>query len=352
MKRIIYLDIIKGFAILLVVLVHVLQRMINDFNDTFYASFLIVLTLPIIFFISGCTHSLKTPFKIKHLPYESLKHAFNYFWPFFTFIVLRILIYQQWDNLKDAFDTLMQTPVSGLWVLWLLSFISVLTDIGLCISSYIPKSKNIIVSSILILGLFILVVLRANFVIVSDYSIGFDYFMIYTPIYILGFVIFPTIQKINLSRFVSLLLIFTNLLLIITCVNEYPIYGLVTYFEYYNVVYVINIFPLLMYMGIINLIKSKKVKILPTLGKYSLEIYYVHLMILKAFIFINLNNLILNILTFIGLFLLSILGSLLIVLLSYYIPFIHALIFGRSYSKYKFEKCIFSKIKKLLIFEN
>ena len=325
-KRIVTIDFIRGFAIIFIVLVHVLQRCVPNFSYNFLISFFIVLSVPLYMFVSGLAYSYKNYITIKQLPYQILKKTFNYFWPFLLFLILKTYMIGRWANLSEAFGDVIPSTSYGLWILWILLFISIITEIGLCLAKFAPQYKNYFVVSLLVVGMIILYYLRINHIIVYLDAIAYDYFMFYTPIFIMGFVFGQKMLQI-------------------------PYFGVYDFIYYWPKLYVLMSFSFIFYLCLISILKDSKIyNLFAKQGKISLEIYFVHLVFLGFFSFIEFSNVYLTILSAIGLYLACFALSFVIVFISYYIPFLHFLMFGRSYSFYKFETKFFIRLKAILTF--
>lgn len=348
-NRNLLLDALKGFAMLFIVLIHVLQRTIPNFvsNDMWYSQILYLLSVPIFFFLSGISYSRKESLTPLGFLYEILKRAFTYFWPFLFFILLRIAIYQQWQNVSKAFDELMQYPVSGLWVCWIIMWLTAVLDIGLLISHYLKINKKIMPVIMISIGLITLYILRRCNVILKDSYIGYNYFMIYGVVFALGYIIgdrYFNIKKPSITIPVSLLAV-SGIVILSYFIRTFM---LVNFYDdkWFN--YLASILAILSYLSIINILKNipKISQIFAVMGKYSLEVYFVHLIVLKAFSKLFYESAFKTFLVSSGLFLLSYITVIIIIILTYYIPYLHFLLFGRHFSRYQFEDNFWNNIKE------
>lgn len=350
-KRIVTIDFIRGFAIIFIVLVHVLQRCVPNFNYNFLISFFIVLSVPLYMFVSGLAYSYKNYITIKQLPYQILKKTFNYFWPFLLFLILKTYMIGRWANLSEAFGDVIPSTSYGLWILWILLFISIITEIGLCLAKFAPQYKSYFVVSLLVVGMIILYYLRINHIIVYLDAIAYDYFMLYTPIFIIGFVFGQKMLQIKMKKSIAFILFPITILILFLLTMSFPYFGVYDFIYYWPKLYVLMSFSFIFYLCLISILKDSKVYYLfAKQGKISLEIYFVHLVFLGFFSFIEFSNVYLTILSAIGLYLACFALSFVIVFISYYIPFLHFLMFGRSYSFYKFETKFFIRLKAILTF--
>ena len=348
-NRIDFIDIGKFIAIIFVVLTHVLQRTVPHYTgtDSWGCIYILMLGVPPFFFLSGIAHRNKKPLHPLGFLYDILKRGFMYFLPFIWFILLRIWLYDQWPDFSKAWDDLMLYPVSGLWVCWILFFISVTLDLGLLISYFYPKLKVLFVSLVLVIGFVVLMVLRNNDIIETDHNIAYDYFIVYSPVFLVGYLAGPYILEIknNIIFIICLVIGFGSLIPI--SIHNHAIVTVYFLEESQWMMYLASFCSMLGYFGLIGLIKHNGVRqILGFLGQFTLEMYFLHLMLLKNWAYMNLPNDPAIIWTSIGLFLLCFVNTFGVVLVTYFVPFLHFIMFGRHYSIYKFEDKIFNYIKE------
>lgn len=176
-RRILYLDYIKAFAIILVIIGHVLQYMIwpSDFDEHYIWNFIYSFHMPLFMFISGVTMAMKSPnYSFGHL---MKKRAVQLLLPYFVWAII-ISLFREKDI--SFIWTIIDRPSNGLWFLWDLYFIILLSRILLLVSKRV---------SVLLGGSF-------SFFIIAQLlriAIGehFDYSSIsyYLVIYNIGFVI-------------------------------------------------------------------------------------------------------------------------------------------------------------------
>lgn len=352
-QRIETLDFIRGFAILFIVLVHVLQRYVINFNNHFLISFFIALSAPLFIFVSGVAYSYKESISFKSLPFQIIKKCFNYFWSFLLFLILKTYLIGRWQNLTIAFGEVISATSVGLWILWVLLFISIVVEVGLSFAKLFPKYKNYFVVSLLVIGMIILYYLKINYVIVYLDAIAYDYFMLYIPIFIIGFVFGQKILHLKLRKSISYILLPSSLLSLFFLSMAFPFFAIYNFLYYWPKLYVLIFFSFFFYLSLISLLKEKRIYFwFIRLGKISLEIYFVHLIFLGYFSFIELSNIYLTIASIIGLYLACFVLSIAISVITYYIPFLHFLLFGRSYSTYMFERNFFLNLERILTFEN
>lgn len=351
--RITAIDIGKCLAMIPIILTHVFQRAIPNYMNGWFSSFFLLLGVTIFFFLSGVSHSFRKPVKPLGFVYYIIKDGLMYMVPFLWFIAMRLWFYGQWGTWDKAWFELMQYPVSCLWVCWLLAFISSVVDIGLLISYFAPKLKKVFVCGLLAIGITVLVILRKNSVIPTDSQIGYDYFVAYTPTYFIGFLVgdlFTKIKK-NWILFLSMGVGLTGLFF---ATFFGPNLIKVDFYKHIWMFYLCELCSLVFWIGTINLLdKTKLQKPLSFCGRFTMEAYFLHLMLIKVWGSmpeIKDNPLAITFVC-IGLALLLIANTAVVTLVTYYIPFIHFILFGKHYSRYKFENNFFDKIRQIALKE-
>lgn len=118
--RKLYLDNLKGFLIILVILGHVLQSEIVDYQNNIIFRIIYSFHMPLFFFISGYLTWKQTP-DSKLL----VKRARQLLIPFVVWATISPLFYQQQFDLSHTVETLMY-PDNGLWFLYNLFVYSVM----------------------------------------------------------------------------------------------------------------------------------------------------------------------------------------------------------------------------------
>ncbi len=342
------MDIGKFIAMIFIVLIHVLQRSLIGFTgkDGWGSIYFLMLGVPPFFFFSGMSYRLKKPLSPLGFLYDIVRRAFLYFVPFVWFIALRVWLYNQWPDFSKGWDELMLYPISGLWVCWILLWISLVVDIGLFISYICPKFKVAIVSLALVIGYVVLMIYRNRGIIETNHTIGYDYFMVYAPIFLVGYICGPYILKIkNIFIYIACLIV-GSVALIPIAINNHEIIGVNFLEKSQWMMYLAALCSVLVYFGLINLVKKLKFSyVIAFLGQFTMEMYFLHLMLLKNWKTMHLGN---NWVVFwvtVGLFLLCYVNTFGVILVTYYVPFLHFAMFGKHYSRYKFEDRIFGFVR-------
>lgn len=341
------LDICKCFAIMFIILTHVLQRTIPHYTDQIISSFFLVMGVPIFFFISGICASYRKPLSPLGFTYDIIKRALMYMWPFVLFLILRNAFYNQFESFSKGWAMYMEYPAYGLWVLWVLAWINVFIDLGLLLGRYIPKVGKYIAVLMLIIAFIVFICLKEKGVIPSYHFLGYDYIVVYVPIFIIGYLIgdyiFKLYNKVTSILFAAFGLVGTFML----CIFVKPFLSSGYHIEDNLYIYYLAAgMAIMFYYGISTLLERVKVrKLFAFMGQFTLEAYFLHLVLLKNWGMMNFNNVFITTMVSIGLFLLCIVNTIAVVAVLYFIPFGHFLMFGRHYSFYKFENKIFDSLK-------
>ena len=268
-------------------------------------------------------------------------------WPVVFFLLLRVWLFEQWPTVDKAFGEFWEYPVMGLWFLWVLLWINLTVDIGLLISYFAPKYKKIFVTGMILVFYFLIIILREQNVIYLRTYLGYDYFVAYTPIFLFGY-LFRDKLFTNINWKVSVALIafgLTASILIVHFSQQMVVIDLPTHLPLF---YIATTATILVYYGVSNLLENCKAgKFFAFLGQFTLEAYFLHLIIVKNWGAMRIANQALCTGYTVGIFLACVTDIVLVIAVCYFVPFIHLLLFGRSWSRYKFEKNIFSKLKEI-----
>lgn len=341
------LDICKGVAILFIILTHVLQRSVPHYTEYWPASFFLVISVPVFFFVGGIEISYRKPLSPLGFLYDILKRALMYMWPFVLFLILRNAFYQQFKDFADGWSQYMEYPAWGLWVFWAFAWMNLFIDIGLLVSKLFPKFYKLIAPITLTIAFIVLICLRENNVIPSYHFLGYDYFVFYVPIFLVGYLIGDKLFSYYNKNVSFILMIFGFIATLMLTMFVKPFLSTGYHIEDNLYIYFLGAaLVMAFHYGLSTLIENRKSgKIIGFAGRFTGEAYFLHLLLLKNWAAFNLNNIPLTILASLGLFLLCIVNTIAVVAVLYFIPFGHFLMFGKHYSIYKFENKFFDDIK-------
>ena len=102
------------------------------------------------------------------------------------------------------------------------------------------------------------------------------------------------------------------------------------------------------YYGASTLLSKVKVgSVIGYMGQFSLESYFLHLVVIKYWGRFDLGNIWLNVIGSIAIVILLFGNTILVRVGTYFLPFTHFLLFGRHYSYYSFENKMWEKLKEI-----
>lgn len=149
-NRIGWIDNLKGIAILLVVIRHVMQANIIDCSETVIGNAIFAVQMPLFMAIAGFFSITSDKYyqNAKTLKAYAKKRAIHYMLPFFSwFVVVYVLIRGFYDrNLVKAITTLINNVDVGLWFLYVVFMLSVICIIAnaICRSLKLPSKTGIV----------------------------------------------------------------------------------------------------------------------------------------------------------------------------------------------------------------
>ncbi len=265
------LDAMKGFAILLVMIGHVL--ILNKINDPYLYRVIETIQMPLFIMLNGYISGFKLPIdRFEQWKSNMGKRAIAYLVPFFTWLLLK-----QWDDLARGFkDTLLQLD-RGLWFLMTLFVLNLILYTAQLLSKNFRKKGKM--QGLLAFGI-IFGLLSGIFVVQRMLHIRFlspELTIRYIPPFVIGYLM--SAYKEDIVK------IFNKKLQFVTFVTCIIVFGFVCIkYEYYRPT--IFILPIQIAEGLIGsyvvfyaFLKSKKNVIkskLAWIGQYTLEIYTIH----------------------------------------------------------------------------
>ena len=345
-KRIDFIDIGRCFAMLLIFLLHVLQRTYPNFTSTWGSVYILVFSVTPFFFLSGMVYANKAPLRPIGFLYDILKRGFAYFLPFIWFLLFRVLIYGQWKDFPTAFSEILDYPVSGLWVCWILLWTVIFVDIGLLIARACPRFKVLCVALSVAIAYTVLIILRKTNVIGSDHFLGYDYFMVYVPVFLVGYLIGNRVFRFD-NLVVSTVCIAVGLGGLVPIAINNLVLIQVGFLSARWMFHLGSLCAMIAWYGLLSIWKNLRwMAVFALGGRYTMEAYLVHLIVLKNWGYLGLADGWQIFGMTIGLFLLCIASTAAVTIVSYWVPFLHFALFGRHYSHYGFENALFENLKK------
>lgn len=279
--RDINIDCLKGFAIFCVVIGHILQISLPDYDHNIIFRFIYSFHMPLFFFLSGyVNYKTKASFSIPFLK----KRFISLMIPFFSWSIISILIYN--SKIESILNKFIY-PDTGYWFLPILFY----SMIVLAISSYNRKFDIYILSGFSI----IFIALDINY---SIKYFGFNLLAKCFPFFVLGYFIseykdrFLIIDRLLWKFF--MLFFFIGIAfwmrkeppLFYTYIN----FGSLFSFGYKFAVAILGIF---FFFGLFRRFLSlniSKLEWLQLIGRHSLTIYLIHFFFLRFFEIINIKG--------------------------------------------------------------
>ena len=344
-KRIHYIDLLKFFASILVILSHCLIKYVANFDSTPLFNLIWLTQMPLFIFLAGvCEASAKKLVSFNQLFTRFVKHFFVLVFPCFTFMILKWAMFNL--SLLDQFIDFYNNPESNLWFLWVLFLIHVIFELGIFVGNKVNKKWSIaipfIVSAAVCLVIFILM-----FTTEFDFSIlGFRLLAYYLIFFCFGY-LFKLILNSRVLRFKSIQIIIwlVSAIALITLLFEMFYFRSIYSFSDTNILQVLvrmigSVSSIIVFMVFGNLICSFRfIRKISYFGRFSLESYFIHILVLSFLTYSVVNqSLVIQYLTAFGSTLLLVAAISIILLIMYFVPYSHLIIFGKSWSFYKFEQ--------------
>lgn len=330
MKRDLGIDFLRGLAIILVVFSHVLQRSIPNYTFEPVATILMLFTMPIFFFVAGINMARRGPLRPLGFLYDIVRRGITYLFPAIVFLLLRTYIYNQFPDFPAAWSAYMDNAQVGLWVLWVLALLNGVLDVGLLLSSITRKHPKIHGAIWLTAAYVTLIILRFNNVIYSDRFLGYDVFLLFTPVVILGYLLGEKMRGLCKGAFNYSWMLLGFSVTILFGLFCQPYYETVIE-ERQFIVYFCSPFIVMALCGLAGAIgQANKLKMVRATGRRSLEIYMLHLLLLKLWSDLSLENGILTALRVAAMTIGVLAFCESVILVTKDLPFLHFLAFGRA----------------------
>lgn len=279
--RLLYIDRLKGFAIYLVVLGHILQHYFSD--SALIVRVIYSFHIPLFMFMSGFVCYRKTEWSF------ITQKAWQLLIPFFSYILLRwcfdYITSVSTISLSQYFTSVLLHPDHGLWFLWALFFISVIFIVSRKISNTIKVPE-------ICIHIAIAVILNTIVMFLHFRLFGFHWIAWYYVYFIAGVLWRYKVNNINTSCslprkiFITTVIAFPVTAYFFRMHNEAP-----TFYEYINLGAYFPIFYRLLvgFLGIglclsyFQIISNNNAiyRKLKYWGAVSLGIYYLHFFLLE-----------------------------------------------------------------------
>lgn len=276
MKRLVYLDRLKGFLIMLVVLGHIIQCSCQNYDNNIIFRYIYSFHMPLFFFISGFLNYRDNPIL------SILKRRFfSLIIPFFSWLIVSSIIKGN-INLGHLVDVIMKPDNGGLWFLWVLFFCIVIMHI---VSFIGIKSK--IKQEYLALVMCLLLTLLS--LVTKTKIFGFNFISWYFLFYSIGF--YYKKHELNFDRLLNKIFLFVLVFFPLSAYfwmrkdppTFYVYLNLGTLFPFFYK-FIVALFGIIFFIGFFKKFASLHERTdylyFNRLGEMTLGIYATHLFIL------------------------------------------------------------------------
>ncbi len=344
-KRVYSVDLLKLFASLLVILSHCYNKYVNNF-ETPFSNYIWLTQMPLFMAASGLVFADRTKFTtIKDYLYRELRNVVTLLIPCFTFLVISTIISQK--NILNSFVEFYLNPETNLWFLWVLFLVHVIFDFGLYLSNKI-SNRYLRFALPYVISAFISVTI---FVLILVFKDGFDSNILcvrllafYLPFYCLGTLIRELLTRINFeTKLNKILLICISAVSLAVLLFEIIYFKSIYAFDDSNIKYMLirvigSVSSIIVHIVLFDLICNLAFfRRISKYGAYSLESYYLHILWIRLFTYSS-TDIATQYLQFFGTFVFLVLLVILTLVITYFVPYLHLVLFGRSKSMYAFEK--------------
>lgn len=274
-------DSLKGLAIILVAFEHILQVTTANYADTKIHSFIFGLQMPLFIILSGYFSTKKVAFSIKEWKDAFFRRTAAYMIPFFS----KILIFDQILNInqtsiKENLHNIFPNAIdNGLWFLWVVYFLYIHMSVSMLITDKIKKAAN---SKRLFLEAFVYFVTLFPWILIAFFVesrfLGARLILYYSIFYLLGHIYRWYIEKRLLNNNMlkdALMALFLVIGSVITFRYNFISTGDGIVFTSLRMIAGVSLSFFLIFIFDKYPI-DKYVPCLPHIGRYTLEIFYVH----------------------------------------------------------------------------
>lgn len=281
MQRNISIDLIRGFAMLLVVLGHTISGITANFEDSFIFQIIWTLQMPLFILISGYVTRYSKPITstsllIKHLKKRSISYLLP--WVIWTFIIRGLILNQtNFFNLKYLFWNM----DTGYWFLITIWTISIIYGCSDYLSTKF-KAENVRMKIFLhflcfVIGMIILVLIGL--------LTGYDFLCLkltlyYMPFYFLGYIFGQLQDIIHSNKFMIKIqdtIVIASLIVWTYFILRYNFYNSETAITDILMRFTVSLCGCIAIMGLMSKISVSGIgRLFQWGGIYSLEIYLGH----------------------------------------------------------------------------
>ena len=345
--RLYSLDLLRLWAIILVVTGHCLRVFVPGFLNTTFNNFLWLSEMPLFFFVAGYVHTKpeKIDTILKFL-LSVLKKAFWDFWPIITFALIRVYCFHQYPDFPTAYDLFIKNPAEGLWFFFVLFFVDFFFSFGTYLSHFFWRSvtKKMLPLATFLTFWVVLFVLYETKVADGNY-LGVELALRYGFFYAIGYIVFKVAPHLDeKKKSVQLFLWITYGVclsaFIAVCLVVPSIFGLdLTFFPNHLLLFFGGVAStFVFYLQAFVLAHFRFFQTLSFGGRFTGDVYWAQPNLIKWWPHWVADTVALQWLSGFALGGLVFLFVGLGVLLCYFVPFLHFGFFFRPYSRYPFER--------------
>lgn len=345
--RLYTLDLLRLWAIVLVVMGHCLRVFVPDFLYTRFNNFLWLSELPLFFFVAGYVHT--KPEKIDtFLKFflSVLKKAFWDFWPIITFALIRVYCFRQYPDFPTAYSLFIKNPAEGLWFFFVLFWVDFFFSLGTYLSHFFKgpafkKALPLVTFLSFWLVLFILYETKQTDGNYLGVELALRYGLFYALGY-LGFLFLPRLDETKKAVRLGLWLSYGVCLSVFlaVCLVVPSLFGLdLTFFPNHLLLFFGGVAStVVFYLQAHFLARFRFCRILSYGGRFTGDVYWAQPNLIKWWPHWVAGTMALQWLSGFALAGLVFLFVGIGLVLCYFIPFLHFAFFLRPYSRYPFER--------------
>ena len=212
-NRIIYIDQLKGFLIILVVLGHVIQFMYSpdNFDNNRIYRYIYCFHMPLFMMLSGFVTPIRLE-RFSQVMHKLYSRFMQLVIPFISWSALDLLLIGRFDVFR-----VLRNPEYGLWFLWVLFWINTFYIVGLWALKFI-KPSNIYISILIVY-----IALRIFRLLFSG-NYGIDLMVLYYPYFSIGSILGYIASSTHSYNFKTRLFYITIILFFIYIIGGYFYY--------------------------------------------------------------------------------------------------------------------------------
>ena len=339
------IDLVKLFASFLVICSHCMMQFLTPSTSNPIFNFVWLTQMPLFMFASGFVNNKPEKiFTLKLYFWKLLKNALSLLIPCMTYLLITCLIDAK--SVISAFVLFFQDPQTNLWFLWVLFIFHLFFDFGLYMSNKFKNCLKPIIPVALLLSISLFIaILMLCFTESFDFNIlSLKLIAYYAPFYCFGFIFHLIINSGLTNKKTAKIIVYIVIAIAFVVLNFECLYFKSIYsFDDSNIKYLLiritgSVSSILVCLFVADLLVNLKIFLfISKLGAFSLQSYYFHLIYLRYLTYSS-NLIWAQWLISLGsvFLLMTMIAATLIVI--YFIPYLHLLLFGKSFSFYKFEK--------------